>query len=328
MSERPVDNDGAFYPAHLAIGVYEVCLEALEPIALNDFAGATLRGAFGWAFKQMVCYQPGVPTCRDCLLRGQCPYPQVFEPAPAAGTLRAGQQNVPAPYVLRPPAGGAQRYEAGQRLTFQVVLVGRAIGLLPYFAVALGQLQRRGLGRLAGRARVAGLTALHPDGVTTTALFDSTQPDVLHSHRGWPARAWVGEQAAPARVTVEFLTPARLVADERVWTTPAFYVLYRALLRRASALCEYHGETPWAADFPGLAARADDVRMVAAETADAWRSRYSGRQGQVMAVRGCVGRVSYEGELAPFWPLLRLGEVIHVGKNATFGLGQYRLVTA
>lgn len=324
MSDLPGEKDGAFYPAQLMVGVYEVALEALEPIELNAFAGATLRGAFGWAFKQMVCYQPQVRTCQGCLLRAQCPFPQVFE----AGTLHAAQQNVPAPYVLRAPTGGQRRFEAGQRLAFQIVLVGRAIGLLPYFAVALGQLQRRGIGRLEGRARVAAITALHPDGVTTTQLFDGATPDELQSHRGWPARAWVGERPAPARVAVEFLTPARLKADERVWTTPAFHVLYRALLRRAGALCEYHGETPWETDYVGLTAQAHAVELVTAETTDAWRSRYSGRQGQIVAVRGCVGRVVYEGALAPFWPLLQLGEVIHVGKNTTFGLGQYRLAEA
>ena len=128
-------------PVHLPIGLYEITLTALEPIELSTFAAATLRGAFGWSYKQLVCYQPGVTTCQGCLLRGQCPYPQVFEPAPQPGTLYENLQNVPAPYVLRPPADDERIFAPGQQFAFQIVLIGRAIGLLPYFAVALQQLQ-------------------------------------------------------------------------------------------------------------------------------------------------------------------------------------------
>jgi hypothetical protein len=43
-------------------------------------------------------------------------------------------------------------------------------------------------------------------------------------------------------------------------------------------------------------------------------------------VLGCaVGRWMLRGDLAPLWTLLVLGQWLHVGKNATFGLGRYWL---
>ncbi|MBF0142739.1 MAG: CRISPR system precrRNA processing endoribonuclease RAMP protein Cas6 [Magnetococcales bacterium] len=59
----------------------------------------------------------------------------------------------------------------------------------------------------------------------------------------------------------------------------------------------------------------------------AWRdwTRRSGRQRQLMALGGVVGRWTLSGPLEAFWPFLYLGEWLHVGKNATFGLGGYRL---
>jgi CRISPR/Cas system endoribonuclease Cas6 (RAMP superfamily) len=40
---------------------------------------------------------------------------------------------------------------------------------------------------------------------------------------------------------------------------------------------------------------------------------------------GFVGEVSFEGDLAPFVPYLKLGEYVHVGKNAVFGNGWYEI---
>ncbi|MBC8232906.1 CRISPR system precrRNA processing endoribonuclease RAMP protein Cas6, partial [bacterium] len=58
-----------------------------------------------------------------------------------------------------------------------------------------------------------------------------------------------------------------------------------------------------------------------------WKTwwRYSGRQKQRMNWGGLVGELDFVGELSEFLPYIRLGEYVHVGKSATFGLGQYQL---
>jgi len=54
--------------------------------------------------------------------------------------------------------------------------------------------------------------------------------------------------------------------------------------------------------------------------------RYSSRQKASMDLGGFMGRVSYAGELEEFLGLVAFGSVVNVGKNCTFGLGQYRLI--
>jgi hypothetical protein len=339
-----------YYPEHLPIGVYRVTLVALEAVELSAFSAATLRGAFGWSFKRLVCYQPQVTTCEGCLLRGQCPYPRVFEPPPPPGTIYAAQERAVAPYVLRRPleedAGGQRLFHAGEAIVFEIVLIGWANGLLPYFALALQQLEERGVGRGRGRVRVAAIDLLpppHPQGGGTAPppnlllgggtvgsssgvrrLFDATQPGVIENHGGWPAGAWIDPGPAPAQITVRFVSPTRLQSDGQVQGEPDFAVLYRALLRRVSALCTVHTAQPWATDFAGLAQAAQEVKTLAAHTTLARRRRYSDRQGE-MELWGAEGSMVYQGDFTPFWPLLQLGQVIHVGKNCTFGLGQYRV---
>ena len=355
------------YPTHLRIGVYRVTLVALEPVELSAFSAATLRGALGWSFKRMVCYQPQVKTCEGCLLRGQCPYPRVFEPPPPAGTIYAAQERAVAPYVLRRPLAEGhevpRRYGAGEAIIFEVVLMGWANGMLPYFALALQQLEEQGVGRGRGRVMVAAIDLLPPtvdsgtvdsgtvdsgtvDSGTVRAsvltprvdsgavgqgraapirLFSAQTPGSIENHGGWPAAQWISSTPAPAQVTVQYVSPTRLQSEGRVQGEPDFAVLYRALLRRVSALCTVHTEQMWETDFAGLAVAAQGVQTVAASMKREERQRRSDRQGE-MEFWGAEGIMVYQGDLAPFWPLLQLGQVIHVGKNCTFGLGQYRLL--
>ena len=59
--------------------------------------------------------------------------------------------------------------------------------------------------------------------------------------------------------------------------------------------------------------------------------RYSSRQQQEMALGGVVGSWQLNGPadaIAGIWPWLWLGQWLHVGKNATMGLGGYRLTAS
>ena len=77
---------------------------------------------------------------------------------------------------------------------------------------------------------------------------------------------------------------------------------------------------------PGTSsADAQSVRTV--DSRLEWREwdRYSARQDQRVPMGGFVGHVGYAGDPARFSPWLALGEWVHVGKGATFGLGRYRM---
>jgi CRISPR/Cas system endoribonuclease Cas6 (RAMP superfamily) len=47
-----------------------------------------------------------------------------------------------------------------------------------------------------------------------------------------------------------------------------------------------------------------------------------------MKLGGLVGHLRLQGDLAPFAPLLRTAELVHVGKGATFGLGKVEVKAA
>ena len=127
-------------------------------------------------------------------------------------------------------------------------------------------------------------------------------------------------------MTLEFVTPLRLqenghaIPPNRLTPRP----LLTALLRRDSLLVEYYDGKPLytSAQFAEYAQAANEIKSrVNMEWRD-W-TRRSSRQQRTMQLGGSMGSWTLTGNLSPFWHTLQLGELLHVGKEASFGLGQY-----
>lgn len=321
------------YLPDLRLARYTFAVQMKEPAQLPPHKGALLRGGFGMAFRRSVCVYPALPPCDGCLLKTRCPYPPIFEPAPPADSevLRT-HSDIPRPFVIVPPPDERTTYAVGDRLSFDLLLIGQAIESLPYFIVTFQRLGELGLGQ--ARAQYTLEDVIHQDlrNGTTQPLLQSGVLQMDAPPVGIPASALAATGALPhpptARSTVAltFQTPTALKHNDRIVEgAPPFHVLSRALLRRLSSLSYFYGGQQWAIDYRGWIDRAAAVEVVAAKIHWVSRSRYSTRQQQQTDLSGIVGSVTYRGDLAPFLPLLRLGALIHVGKGAVFGNGQYRL---
>lgn len=127
-------------------------------------------------------------------------------------------------------------------------------------------------------------------------------------------------------LTLHFLTPTRLVYSGSLTIDLEFHVLVRQLLRRLSLLYYFHcnGDSS-AGDFKGIIEKAKDVKV--ANKALHWYDweRYSTRQDEKLKMGGFVGEITFEGNIGPFMPLIRAGEILHIGKGTGFGLGKYEI---
>jgi hypothetical protein len=313
-------------PAGLRLARYRFVLEALDDLRLPAYQGSVLRGGFGWAFRRTVCHQSHVPSCKDCLLRGTCPYAYVFDtPPPDGSDLLSKSSDIPLPFVIEPPLDLGRHYGPGRPLPFDLILIGKGIDYLAYFLVAFQKLGEMGLGHDRVPFRLAQITT--PTRQGEVVVFDG-EGALLGTGGGLVQAAdlHTRAEALPTdRLTVEFLTPTRLKHDGRYHSAPDFHVLVRALLRRTSSLAYFHGGQRWDTDYRGWIERAQAVRIAAAHTRWVEWERYSSRQKQRTSIGGTVGRMVYEGDLASFRPLLALGEWIHAGKACVFGNGQMRV---
>ncbi|TEB12816.1 CRISPR system precrRNA processing endoribonuclease RAMP protein Cas6 [Pelotomaculum propionicicum] len=337
------------------VAKYQLTLEAGEHgLSLPPYKGSTLRGGFGSAFKRISCSMRDA-ACRTCLLRASCPYAYIFETAPPPGSeaLR-NYESVPRPFVLEPPPESKTVYKPGETVCFNLILIGRAIGYLPYFIVAFRELGETGIGRMRKKYRLAGIEAVNPvnEGESDIVYHAGDQlvrnvdlslninvknqiPDIPFPEEpeGFTPDESVAcqketthEFPVTQRIGLEFQTMTRIKFEENFVRRIEFHMLIRSLLRRLSSLAYFHHGWELELDFTRLIERAALVRMVEDNTRWVNWERYSSRQDNKMNLGGVVGRVVYEGDFSEFIPLLRLGELVHVGKGAVFGMGRYRIL--
>ncbi|HSW35040.1 MAG TPA: hypothetical protein VLH18_00365, partial [Candidatus Limnocylindrales bacterium] len=116
-------------------------------LTLPPYKGATFRGGFGTAFRRVACALRE-QECLRCLLREQCPYAYIFETSPPVGSQALSKyESIPRPFVLEPPPETKTEYAPGEKLCFNLLLIGRAIQYLPYFIVVFREMEQIGLGR-------------------------------------------------------------------------------------------------------------------------------------------------------------------------------------
>lgn len=303
----------------LPLARYRLEFTVETPLALPAYAGSTLRGAFGGALRATSCMTKQ-KTCDACPLIATCPYALVFETRPpAAGHALQKFSQVPHPYVIEPPAWGEKAYAPGDALAFHLVLAGRALDQLPLILWAFVKALARGIGKGDGTARLT--RVVHLGDEETTVLDNPEAALAPHDHAVPPAPTFAGDT-----LTLAIDTPLRLQKNGRPIDAAALTArdLLMALVRRIALLHEFHGAGALPLDFSALAQQA---AAVTSEKDLRWRdwTRYSSRQQQKMTLGGVVGRWTLRGDLAPFLPFLHMGQWLHVGKEATFGLGGYRI---
>ncbi len=310
---------------HFKIARYRLTISAgPRGLSLPQYKGSTFRGGFGHVFRR-ICCALRQDDCVPCLLKEQCPYAYIFETSPPAGSQALSKyESIPRPFIIEPPPETKTEYAPGETLSFHLILVGRAISYLPYFIVVFREMGETGLGR--GR-RPFSLLAVTATGLDREeSIYNSETNTVSNTDFTYSGNDLVKILPARAtRITVRFETPFRLKDDGRIAPIPEFHVLFRQAMRRISALSYFHHGEQLEADYTGLAARSRQVALT--ENNTRWQDweRFSRRQQQRMNMGGLVGTATYEGDLGEFLPWLAVGEHVHVGKNAVFGLGKYRM---
>jgi CRISPR-associated endoribonuclease Cas6 len=297
-------------------------LIAKEPLILPPYKGSTLRGGFGNALRKTVCTLRK-NNCHDCLLKEKCVYSYIFETPPPSDTkIMRKYETAPHPFIIEPPAERRRGYKPDNEITFKLTLIGKAIDYLPYFIYTFDELGKIGIGKGRGKYKLkealAGGRKIYSHKTKTLKSFSISKitiPMPLNT-RGSKTNT----------LTLKFLTPTRIVYSGRLTLDLEFHVLIRNLLRRVALIYYFHaGGDPSDWQFNEIISMAKDINV--REKNLRWHdwARYSTRQDTRMKMGGFVGEITFEGNITPFMPLLKAGEVLHIGKGTSFGLGKYEI---
>lgn len=297
---------------------------------LPPFKPPLLRGALGRALVRIGCRR-GQPPCDDCPHRQGCLYFGMYvafqEEAPRFGNMRMP----PHPYVIRCDSDQIA-FRPGERLNFEMVLIGRASGWAPAIAVALAEAGERGFGvgrhpfRLDGVAlqTTAGPVALYADGTLRRATVDDLAlPDLTPQPlvRDLQADQGNGDRQI---VRVVLHTPTRWANSVDARTPLEARAFLKSVLRRVSSLSAFWAEDEWREVPFGRILQTFEATTVA-EPDLRWESlsRFSLSQGTKIPLEGWVGSFTLHQVPTAFSAFAGVAQTLHLGKGSVFGLGRY-----
>ncbi|MGB9594611.1 MAG: hypothetical protein ACPL7R_10795, partial [Anaerolineae bacterium] len=248
-------------------------VEAETTIEMGTFKGSALRGAWESHLRTLYCAER---DSTDPLHATLCPVCYLLN-------READPRDNRRPYAFEPPLTSQTVFQAGEMFAFGISMFGKTIQFLPYIVLSVQQMgQTQGLGKpihagyRRGRFRLVRIEETNPLTGAGDVLFEAGNPVVR-----MPRLPVTAEQVAAAsealarelagrdnRLTLEFLTPTRIVHEERLAHRPEFVPLMARLVDRIGTLrSQFADDPPVSYEEKGaLLALAADVECVRDDT--------------------------------------------------------------
>ncbi|BCA80140.1 CRISPR system precrRNA processing endoribonuclease RAMP protein Cas6 [Desulfuromonas sp. AOP6] len=239
---------------------------------------------------------------------------------------RRRHQKPTPPFVILPEAAHACLYEAGDQLRLPVIFWGKGVAAMADFLPALQMLGRQGISRGEGIFEVVALETADAAG-HFKKIWREGQP-VEPLCPAISSAAWELDRlgGVPQQLTLQLLTPARLLSHGRPLFRPVFSRVFPFVLRRVTSVLFSHCGVELEVDPRELLTQASLVRESDSSLCwEDWRTLEG--QDHAVDLGGVTGSTTLAGDalIHVAW-VLRLGALMGIGKSASFGQGHYRLL--
>ena len=313
----------------LSVYQLEVEMFALKSARLPAFPpelSSVIRGALQASITKLFCRRKEGRAGKQCA-RCQCLHKAWIQPSmPSTHPMARKFQNPPPPLLIR---SFPQRrvYAAGDSLQFQLSLIGRPLeAQLSDLILALQQLAFQGLGQEPGSFYLGKITALsNQEKQSRYELFPSLSPTV-------PAQVlppMPSHKIDQVKLSFESLTV--LLNKGNAILMPSFAELVERLWNRINLLNTLYGNGPLEMDNLPTNGLSRIQAIPLSLQAGIWDKKPSDRNGNRRLSRkpivGFKGEIMYQGAgIEKYYPILKLGELLQIGKLSTFGFGCFKVM--
>ncbi|MED3660550.1 CRISPR system precrRNA processing endoribonuclease RAMP protein Cas6 [Ureibacillus sp. FSL K6-8385] len=304
--------------------VLKFAIEPMEEMVIPAYPAITIRGGLGYALKQKLCLFD-VRTCREkCQCPEKCSYTLSFEDREGATTQAHPYIPYTRPYIIRVEKNYPSVIKNGELFEFQIYLFGNAVDDYMSYIGAIRRFGEIGFGKKHVPFIIRTVKSVEPG--IERIIFEGdrllSEPAVL-SFKNLLAIP----EYRPFQLKLELVTPARVKHEGRYVKDLPFDLFVMNLIRRLNSILYFHHQYELDPEWEAFWIDASiDVDTVFSGWEYESFERFSTRQQQKMKLDGIIGEMVVEGDtLKELFPLLYAGQFLHIGKQAAFGFGEYKL---
>ena len=207
-------------------------------------------------------------------------------------------------------------FQAGDQMYFFLTLFDKSLVYFSQYLQAFYQLGNAGVGKYGAKYQIYSIT----DGSGRKVLWKNSV--YMENYRPETVYDYVQKRLLDLEQTgfhgeMTFLTPLCVKYQGNYLNRFCSEAVFRALFRRIMMLdyfSELYLEQPEPAWYPRILEQNCGMKAV---------ERYSSTQGTKVTLRGIMGSLRFEEMPEEYEAYLLAGELLHIGKNSSFGFGKY-----
>lgn len=292
-------------------------LTMLHDTTLSSHKVSALRGGIGTMLLQSNCI--GDKQCDTCFFAEECLVQRImyskFEIKP--DYITTGES---VGYILE-CENRKRKFKNGDNLEFDLILFGKSIIYFSQFLQALYTLGQCGLGANQSHFAISGIQNENGKDILCNGniMMPNYQPSILKTYIEKRLNDFQNITET-STILLTFQSPTTIKHQGKIQSSFNIEAVLNSITRRIEMLNYYEGNPMIGKD---LITTIPETLTQASYTEEV--KRYSSRHKQKIKLRGITGSISLTNVDNETLAILLAGELLHIGKNTSFGFGKYTI---